>query len=71
MNSASALTNATFNLGVGAGALVGSALITVAGLRWLSPVAAAIVLVGLLMVLLNRRYAFPSPAVSAERADVH
>jgi predicted MFS family arabinose efflux permease len=59
LDIASAFTNAGFNLGVGGGALVGSAVLTVLSPELLTPVAIGFIVLGLCTVIFTRRSAFP------------
>jgi predicted MFS family arabinose efflux permease len=59
LDIASAFINAGFNLGVGGGALVGSAVLIMFGPEWLAPTAIGFVVLGLCMVIFARRNAFP------------
>ncbi|MFB9746809.1 MFS transporter [Leifsonia shinshuensis] len=54
-----ALVNATANVGIGAGAAVGAAVLAGPGLGWLPFAGAALIVVGLVIVLVARR-SFPS-----------
>ncbi|SDP58540.1 Predicted arabinose efflux permease, MFS family [Pedococcus dokdonensis] len=68
-DTATALINVAFNLGIGGGAVLGSLVIGAGGRApALAPLAAGLVAVGLLVVLAGRRHAFPSGAAPEREA---
>jgi predicted MFS family arabinose efflux permease len=58
-DTATALVNMSFNIGIGGGALLGGLALQVRGLDSLAPIAAALTAVGLALASLSRRAAFP------------